>query len=284
MLFIGISNPSFYLSAMIKWKTRIHEIIFEADTPLGKFFDVVLLVAIILSVIAVMAESVESFNAKYGSFLDAIEWVFTILFTVEYLVRIFVTRKPRTYIFSFYGIIDLLSILPTYLSLIIVGSHSLVVIRTIRLLRVFRIFKLARFIGEGRHLAMAMKASRAKITVFLGAVLSLVIIVGTAMYLIEAGKGGFASIPSSIYWAIVTLTTVGYGDIVPVTRIGQMLASVLMIMGYAIIAVPTGILTVELSKATKTNVNTQVCGECGFDKHDDDAKFCKRCGEDLLVH
>ncbi len=269
---------------MNNWKDELHEIIFEADTPAGKAFDVVLLVAIILSVIAVMAESVESVNNKYGNLLGKIEWVFTILFTLEYITRIVITKHSRNYIFSFYGIIDLLSIIPTYLSLIFVGGQSLLVIRTIRLLRVFRIFKLARFIGEGRHLAMAMKASRPKIIVFLGAVMAMVIIMGTAMYLIEGGKGGFTSIPSSIYWAIVTLTTVGYGDIAPTTPLGQILASVVMIMGYGIIAVPTGILTVELSKASKTHTNTQMCQECGNEIHDDDAKFCKMCGEDLLIH
>ena len=268
---------------MNKWKIRLHEIIFEADTPGGKFFDVVLLAAILLSVIAVIIESVESFNLKYEKLLQTIEWVFTILFSIEYLVRIYVTKKPKTYILSFYGIIDLLSILPTYLGLIFVGGQSLLVIRTIRLLRVFRIFKLARFIGEGRHLAMALKASRPKIVVFLGAVIALVIIMGTAMYLVEGGQNGFTSIPAGIYWAIVTLTTVGYGDIAPTTPLGQMVASLVMIMGYAIIAVPTGILTVELSKASQTSINTQVCEECGFDNHDDDAKFCKRCGDDLHI-
>ncbi len=268
---------------MNKWKIRLHEIIFEADTPGGKFFDVVLLAAILLSVIAVIIESVESFNLKYEKLLQTIEWVFTILFSIEYLVRIYVTKKPKTYILSFYGIIDLLSILPTYLGLIFVGGQSLLVIRTIRLLRVFRIFKLARFIGEGRHLAMALKASRPKIVVFLGAVMALVIIMGTAMYLVEGGQNGFTSIPAGIYWAIVTLTTVGYGDIAPSTPLGQMVASMVMIMGYAIIAVPTGILTVELSKASQTSINTQVCEECGFDNHDDDAKFCKRCGDDLHI-
>jgi len=277
---------------MNEWKDRLHEIIFEADTPMGKAFDVVLLAAIVLSVMAVMAESVSSINERYRDLLGTIEWVFTILFTVEYLFRIFITKHPRNYIFSFYGIIDLLSIVPTYLSLIVVGTQSLLVIRTIRLLRVFRIFKLARFIGEGRHLAKALKASRPKIVVFLGAVISLVIIMGTIMYLVEGEENGFTSIPAGIYWAIVTLTTVGYGDIAPSTVLGQMVASVVMIMGYAIIAVPTGILTVELSKvltvelskAAKTNVNSQVCQNCSFERHDDDAHFCKICGEDLHIH
>lgn len=267
---------------MNDWKRRLHRIIFEADTPSGKFFDILLLVAIVLSVLAVMAESVPSINERYSKTLFAIEWVFTALFSLEYITRILVSRKPHTYIFSFYGIIDLLSIIPTYLSLVFVGSQSLLVIRIIRLLRVFRIFKLARFTGEGKRLLLALKQSRAKITVFLGGVMTLVIIMGTVMYLVEGEENGFTSIPRSIYWAIVTLTTVGYGDISPSTALGQMIASLVMIMGYAIIAVPTGILTVEISKVAATSTNTRICHNCGWDKHDDDARNCKKCGHELL--
>ncbi len=266
---------------MNTFRSILHEIIFEADTPAGKAFDVTLLIAIILSVAAVMLESVNAINIRYSGFLRNIEWFFTILFTVEYLARIYSTKKALSYIISFYGIVDFLSIIPTYLSLIIVGSHTLVVIRTIRLLCVFRIFKLAQFIGEGKHLMAALRASRRKIIVFILGVMSLVVITGTLMYMIETEESGFTSIPESIYWAIVTLTTVGYGDIAPQTVLGQILASFVMLMGYAIIAVPTGIVTVELSKVSKSITNTQVCSNCNAAEHDDDAKFCKKCGNKL---
>jgi len=266
---------------MNKFRLRIHEIIFEADTPAGKAFDVALLIAILGSVTAVMLESVEVINQKYHLLLRYIEWTFTILFTMEYITRIYSTKKPIRYTTSFYGLVDLISIIPTYLSLILVGSHSLAVIRTIRLLRVFRIFKLAQFIGEGKHLMAALRASRRKIIVFIVGILALVVITGTLMYMIETDESGFTSIPASIYWAIVTLTTVGYGDIAPQTVFGQALASLVMIMGYAIIAVPTGIVTVELSRAARTSTNTHVCTECGADQHDDDAKYCKKCGAEL---
>jgi len=264
-----------------KWQNQLYEIIFEADTPLGKLFDIALLISILTSVMAVMLESVSFIDEKYHKELRVVEWIFTIGFSIEYVARIVSSKKPFNYIFSFYGIIDLLAIVPTYLSLIVVGSQSLVVIRAIRLLRVFRIFKLARFIGEGKYLLAAMKASRAKITVFLGAVLAMTMVMGTLMYLVEGHEHGFTSIPRSIYWAIVTMTTVGYGDISPQTAFGQFLASIVMVTGYAIIAVPTGILTVELSRGANISVNTQVCTNCGFDDHADDAKFCKKCGEDL---
>ncbi len=266
---------------MESFRSSVHEIIFEADTPAGKVFDVVLLIAIILSVAVVMAESVQAINLEYSIFLRNIEWFFTILFTAEYVVRIYSTKKPLSYIISFYGVVDFLSIIPTYLSLILVGGHSLAVIRTIRLLRVFRIFKLAQFIGEGKHLVAALKASRPKIIVFVFGIMSLVVITGTLMYLIETEESGFTSIPESIYWAIVTLTTVGYGDIAPQTVMGQVLASFVMLMGYAIIAVPTGIVTVELSKAAKSSTNTHVCSNCSAAQHDDDAIFCKKCGTNL---
>ena len=266
---------------MNTFRLRLHELIFEADTPAGKAFDVALLISIILSVTAVMLESINAINIKYSGFLQYIEWFFTIIFTVEYIARIYSTKKPLSYIMSFYGFVDFLSIIPTYLSLFFVGSHTLAVIRTIRLLRVFRIFKLAQFIGEGKHLVAALKASRPKIIVFVLGVMSLVVITGTLMYMIETEESGFTSIPKGIYWAIVTLTTVGYGDIAPQTVIGQILASFVMLMGYAIIAVPTGIVTVELSKAGKSSTNTHVCSNCSVAEHDDDAKFCKKCGYEL---
>lgn len=266
---------------MKKWQVHLYEIIFEADTPLGKLFDIALLISILTSVIAVMLESVSFIDERFHKELRIIEWIFTIGFSIEYVLRIVTSKKPFNYIFSFYGIIDLLAIIPTYLSLIVVGSQTLVVIRAIRLLRVFRIFKLARYIGEGKYLIAAMKASGAKITVFLGAVLSMTVVMGTLMYLIEGHDHGFTSIPRSIYWAIVTMTTVGYGDISPQTAFGQFIASIVMITGYAIIAVPTGIVSVELSRGADVNVNTQVCTNCGFDDHDDDATYCKKCGENL---
>ncbi|MCB0402652.1 MAG: ion transporter [Flavobacteriales bacterium] len=262
------------------WKKQLHEIIFEADTTAGKWFDIILLWSILLSIVTVMLESVESISVIHGQELRLIEWFFTILFTVEYIARIISTGKPLKYIFSFYGIIDLVSILPTYFGIFISGTHTLSVIRSIRLLRVFRILKLAQFISEGNSLMVALRASRAKIVVFLFAVLSLTFILGTIMYLIESPESGFTSIPRSIYWAIVTLTTVGYGDIAPETVLGQTIASLIMIIGYAIIAVPTGIVGAEIARA-KTSTNTQACPSCSREGHDDDAEFCKYCGSKL---
>ncbi len=265
------------------WRLVMHEIIFEADTAAGKAFDVILLILILSSVTAVMLESVVSIEAEHGTLLRILEWTFTILFTVEYLARIICIGKPFKYIFSFLGIVDLLAVIPTYLSLFVSGTRFLIVIRTIRLLRVFRIFKLARYISEGNVLLHALRASRYKITVFLGTVLSLVIIAGTAMYLVEGVENGFTSIPKSIYWAIVTLTTVGYGDIAPQTIFGQILASLIMIMGYGIIAVPTGIVTVEMANLRKEEkmLTTQSCPFCSRDGHDTDALYCKYCGGKL---
>ena len=256
---------------------KLHEVIFEADTPAGKTFDVLLLLFIVLSVIAVLLDSVASIHNKYGDILLMAEWIFTILFTLEYILRIISANRPSVYIFSFYGIIDLLAILPTYLSLVLAGSQYLLVIRILRLLRVFRVLKLARYVGASRVLAVALRNSRHKIIVFLEVVLTLVVIMGSLMYLIEGEAHGFSSIPRSIYWAIVTLTTVGYGDIAPETVAGQFLASIIMIIGYAIIAVPTGIISMEMAKVAHTN--TQVCKNCHCSEHDDDAKYCKTCGE-----
>lgn len=261
------------------WKTYLHEVIFEADTFEGKAFDVVLLIAILLSVLAVMLESVAGIKAEYGDILYTIEWFFTVLFTIEYIARLVVVTKPWRYALSFLGIVDLLSILPTFLSLFFVGAQSLLVIRSIRLLRVFRVFKLARFLGEASQLTAALKASRPKIIVFIGAVFAMTVVLGTAMYLIEGGENGFTSIPKSIYWAVVTLTTVGYGDIAPQTVLGQALATLIMILGYGIIAVPTGIVSAEMSKAKELHpVTTQACPHCGAEGHDSDAAYCKKCG------
>jgi voltage-gated potassium channel len=259
-------------------RSTLHEIIFEADTPAGKAFDVALLVLIILSVIAVMLESSSSVAARFGPELRAFEWVVTILFTIEYLLRLYCVGNPARYARSFFGIVDLLAILPTYLSLIIPGAQSLLVIRALRLLRVFRVLKLAQFVGEAAELSAALRASARKIIVFLGSVLTIVVIVGSMMYLIEGEANGFTSIPVSIYWAIVTMTTVGYGDIAPQTALGKILASAIMIMGYGIIAVPTGIVSVELAGVTKRKITTQACPDCGAGGHDLDAVHCKYCG------
>ena len=261
------------------WRSDLHQIIFESDTPSGKLFDVLLLVLIVMSVFAVLVDSVAPIHDRFGDILLKAEWFFTILFTVEYLLRIYTSPKSSRYIFSFYGIIDLLAILPTYLSMLFAGTQYLLVIRMLRLLRVFRVLKLARYVGASHVLGIAMKNSRHKIVVFLEVVVTMVVIMGSLMYLIEGPENGFTSIPKSIYWAIVTLTTVGYGDIAPQTFLGQTLASIIMITGYAIIAVPTGIISVEMAKATGKDSRT--CQSCGYTNHDDDAKFCKICGEKI---
>lgn len=268
------------------WKSKLHEIIYEADTPAGKLFDVALLFVILLSIVLVMLESVDYIGTTYFNIFDTLEWVITLLFTLEYIARIVCVKNPKAYIFSFYGIIDLLSTIPKYLSLFIIGSHSLIAIRALRLLRVFRILKLTRFIGESTNFGRALKRSRVKIAVFLSFVLVLCVILGTIMYLVEGNKdSGFTSIPRSVYWAIVTLTTVGYGDIAPVSSLGQFIASLIMILGYGIIAIPTGIVTSEMTKSQRNKIpkNTQSCTNCMASYHTDDAKFCHKCGE-LLNH
>lgn len=264
-------------------KEKIHEIIFEADTPMGKVFDITLMVAIIASVIVVMLETVQDLQVNYREIFVMLEWGFTIFFTIEYALRLYCVYRPMKYALSFYGIVDLLSILPTYLSFFFAGFHSLMIIRALRLMRIFRIFKLGHFMKEGAILVDAMKASRVKITVFLIFITVLVTIIGAVMYLVEGGEpdSNFTSIPKSIYWAIVTLTTVGYGDIAPVTHLGQFLAAAVMILGYAVIAVPTGIVTNELLREANSSNNTQACRYCAKEGHDDDAEYCKYCGEIL---
>jgi voltage-gated potassium channel len=264
-----------------RWRARLHEVIYEADTPLGKTFDVCLLMAILLSILAVCLESVATVRAQAGTALRVAEWTFTLLFSVEYVLRLAAVRRPWRYARSFFGIVDLLAILPTYLSFFLPGAQSLLVVRALRLLRVFRVLKLVHFVRESRQLAAALRASARKIVVFLVAVLTLVLIMGALMYLVEGPVHGFTSIPASIYWAIVTMTTVGFGDIVPQTPLGQILASLLMIMGYAIIAVPTGIVTVGLAGVMRQSTNTQACPSCGREGHADDARFCKYCGSKL---
>jgi len=275
------------------WKSRLHEIIYEADTPLGKWFDIALFIIIFISIILVMLESIKGIDIRYHDVLLILEWVITIFFTLEYIARIVSIGKPFKYIFSFYGIIDFLSTIPLYLSYIFAGSQALIALRALRLLRVFRILKQVKFLGEASYLKQALKASRAKIFVFLFTVLILSIILGALMYLIEGSRPGtrFTSIPASVYWTIVTLTTVGYGDIAPQTIWGQMVATVIMLLGYGIIAVPTGIVTVEFGKQEKgrkkedgrqyVHINTQACPNCSREGHRDDAVFCYNCGSKL---
>ena len=263
------------------FKDKLYIIIFEADTFWGKAFDVALLIAILLSVITVSLESVKSLSIVHQHTFDVLEWGFTILFTIEYALRLWVTPRKRQYVFSFFGLIDLLSTLPTYIGLVVTGAHSLIVLRRFRLLRVFRIFKLARFVGEASQIRKALKSSQPKIIVFITAVSIIVVIMGTLMYIIEGGVNGFTSIPRSIYWAIVTLTTVGYGDIAPVTVIGQSIAALIMILGYAIIAVPTGIVTAEIGKSMyqQQQLDSKFCAKCNQIEVDLKANFCKNCGE-----
>lgn len=263
-------------------KLKVYEIIFESDTKAGKLFDVILLVCIILSVAVVLLESVQNIKSSWGDWLIGLEWFFTGIFTVEYIARLWVVLYKRNYVLSFFGLVDLLSIMPTYLALILPGAQSLLVIRSLRLLRIFRIFKLARFIGEGQNLSRALQASKYKIIVFLSTVTTAVIIFGTLIYLIEGPEHGFTSIPLSIYWAIVTMTTVGYGDIAPSTVLGQTLASIIMILGYGIIAVPTGIVSSEMiNLKRREKLTTQVCPHCLKEGHDVDAVYCKYCGGQL---
>ena len=265
--------------ALAPHQKLLHEIIFEADTKAGKLFDVILLIAILASVFVVMLDSVASINAEYGNLFFIAEWFFTILFSIEYILRLYSIGHPTLYARSFYGIVDLLSILPTYLSLFIPGGQYFVTIRLLRMLRIFRILKFVQYLGAANNLSIALKESRRKILVFLLAVLIIVVILGSLMYVIEGEENGFTNIPHSIYWAIVTLTTVGYGDISPQTPLGQILASFIMIIGYGIIAVPTGIVTAEYARAKKQFVSTQVCPSCSAEGHDHDAKHCKFCGE-----
>ena len=266
------------------WRFRWHEIIFEADTPKGKAFDIGLLITIVASILIVMLQSVSTINREYGNILNIADWIITIGFSIEYALRIACVRRPWRYIFSFWGIVDLLSVLPSYVALVIPGSHYLSVVRVLRLIRIFRIFKLNSYIQESRVLLEALKAARPKIVVFLLVVMSLILVMGTTVYVIENfadDSSEFTSIPKAIYWAIVTITTVGYGDIAPQTVLGQTIAAIAMILGYAIIIVPSGIFSVEIIAASKAQTNTQVCLTCSKEGHDDDASYCKYCGSKL---
>ncbi len=264
------------------WRERLHEVIYESNTTAGKLFDVSLLLLILASIFVVILDSVEAQHRRYGVLYNQLEWIFTILFTLEYLLRLISIKKPLRYVFSFLGIIDLLAIIPSYLSIFIAGTQSLLVFRALRLLRVFRIFKLSHFLSEMRFLGLALRGSLKKISIFMLIVLMLVIILGSIMYLVEDGENGFSSIPESIYWAIVTITTVGYGDITPMTMAGKFVASLIMLMGYGIIAVPTGIVTTEMAIAARDRrEKNETCPRCGKEGHDLDARFCNRCGEAL---
>lgn len=262
-------------------KDTVRIIIFEAHTPAGKAFDVGLIICILCSVLAVMLDSVSAVHVNYSDWLYSIEWFFTILFTIEYGLRLWCIQNTVLYARSFFGIVDLLGIIPTYLSLIFAGTQYLLVIRVLRVLRVFRVLRMVRFVGEAELLAQALRASRRKIIVFVSAVAALVVVIGSLMYLIEGEANGFTSIPRSIYWAIITMTTVGYGDITPQTPLGQAFASLVMIMGYGIIAVPTGIVTLEISEASRRSSNTRTCPQCSAEGHVPEAGFCWRCGEHL---
>lgn len=278
----------------MNWREKLHEIIYEADTPAGKLFDVVLLVFILLSIVLVMLESVNKIDLKYHDLLYYGEWFVTILFSIEYILRIISVKKPFRYIFSMFGIIDFLSTIPMYLAIFFTGTQALVTLRALRLLRVFRILKLARYLGASNQLKDSIIASRVKILVFLFAVLVSSVVFGTIMYLVEGEENGFSNIPKSVYWCIVTLTTVGFGDIAPQTALGQFITTIIMILGYGIIAVPTGIVSAEYAKASnqhnrdkndnhiqdvkEIHLNSQCCINCLSEKHQDDALYCHKCG------
>ena len=265
------------------WRARVHEIVYEADTPAGKAFDVTLVFAIFASVLVLMLESVRPIEEAWRWQLKTLEWMFTIFFTLEYALRLYSVTRPLKYATSFFGLVDLIAVLPTWVSFFFPGSQYLLSVRVLRLLRIFRILKLANYLSQAEILKRALVNSRRKIIVFLLTVMTLVVIIGTLVYVIEGEQNGFTSIPTGVYWAIVTLTTVGYGDIAPKTALGQSLAAIVMIMGYGIIAVPTGIVTAELTQANgePKPVSTQACPACSAEGHDKDAKHCKYCGEKL---
>ena len=263
-------------------RDRLRIIIFEADTAAGRRFDVALIALILLSVLTVMLDSVPQIHAEYGQWLYVAEWTFTLLFTVEYLTRLWCIEHSWNYAKSFYGLVDLLSVLPTYISLCLPGAQFFLAIRILRVLRVFRVLRMVHYVGEAELIAQALAASRRKIIVFIASVLALMVIFGSLMYLVEGGSNpAFASIPHSIYWAVTTMTTVGYGDITPTTPLGQSLASLIMIMGYGIIAVPTGIVTLELNEANRRQANTRTCADCAAEGHAREASYCWRCGAAL---
>ena len=266
---------------MSSFRQNIKTIIFGTDTRAGKLFDEILILAIILSIITVLLESVTEYRQQYGQILNSAEWFFTIIFTIEYFLRMYCIRIPTSYVFSFYGIIDLLAIIPTYISILLPGSQALSVIRILRVLRIFRILKLFQYMGEANHLVKAMIASKRKIYIFLFVIMNIVIILGSIMYLIEGPVAGYTSIPKSIYWAIVTLTTVGYGDIHPITPMGQAISAIIMLMGYSIIAVPTGIITTELTFSKSNSENKTLCSVCEKKDLVKGSLFCRHCGSKI---
>lgn len=263
------------------WRQRWYIIIFDSDTKLGKRFDIALLIAILSSLIVVMLETVKSFATEHRPIFIALEWIFTVFFTAEYIIRLAIVKKPSKYALSFYGLVDLVSILPSYLALVMGGAQYFIIIRSLRLLRVFRVLKMVRFLGEAQVLSQALRSSRPKIIIFIIAVTCMTFIMGAVMYMVEGPEHGFSSIPIAVYWCIVTLTTVGYGDISPQTPLGQVIASVIMILGYGIIAVPTGIVTSEISKQSAQPRGQQNCENCGKPGLSDKAMYCENCGEAL---
>ena len=274
-------GPDTEHASPVPWRARLHEIVFEADTPQGRIFDVALIVVIVLSVMTVMLDSARAVSDSYANAFRIAEWGFTALFTVEYVVRLLAVRRPLRYALSFFGVVDLLALLPSYISLFLPTGRYLLVVRVLRLLRIFRVLKLGKFLSEGAVLSQALRASRHKIFVFLSTVLTLVVLIGAVMYVVEGEENGFTSIPTSMYWAIVTLTTVGYGDVAPQTPLGKLLASLVMIIGYGIIAVPTGIVTSELAQVSRDIASKQACAACDAVGHVTDAKFCRKCGAPL---
>lgn len=279
---IMISSIYFYQMEKNKrysWQTKLHETIYESKTVAGKTFDITLLILIIGSIMVVMIDSIETYHNRYGRFFYYLEWIFTALFTVEYILRLICIKKPLRYVISFLGVIDLLAIIPSYLSILFAGAQSLLVLRALRLIRIFRIFKLTHFLTEIEFLRSSILSSLKKISIFMLVVFSITIVIGSVMYLVEGGQNGFNSIPESIYWAIVTITTVGYGDISPVTPLGKFIASIMMFIGYGIIAVPTGIITTDIAMAVRSKkIGHETCPGCGKEGHDADAAFCKYCG------
>ncbi|MGX5820081.1 ion transporter [Chitinophaga lutea] len=263
------------------WREKLHELIYESEKPAGKAFDIALLAAILISIFVVMLDSVDSLHARYGHIFFILEWTFTILFSIEYVLRLICIRQPIRYVVSPLGIIDLLAIIPSYLSIFFAGAQSLLVLRALRLLRIFRIFRLVRFLSEMQFLGSAIMNSMRKISIFILFVLTSVVILGSIIYLVEDESSGFTSIPQSIYWSIVTITTVGYGDVAPVTPLGKLIASFIMLLGYGILAVPTGIVTTEMHLARKKEHTNKACPNCGREGHDRDARFCKYCGSRL---
>ncbi len=273
-------NVPYEKSRNSRWRQKLFEIIFEADTPAGRWFDILLILSILASVMVVFMDSVGSIRSRHGSLLYTLEWTFTLLFSLEYFLRIVCVGHPRQYVLSFYGIVDFLGIMPTYLSLLVPGTQFLFVIRILRVQRIFRVMKLIQYLDELQYFIAIINASRKKIAVFLLMVIMITVIIGSLMYVIEGEANGFTSIPRSIYWAIVTMTTVGYGDISPKTSPGQALAAMLIILGYSIIVVPTGIVSTELTLKNRST-STQACPHCSLEGHDHDAVYCKKCGHKL---